>query len=173
MITESQNHRITDRLKTVYPTKTTFCRGYNYATFTQEWDLNLKFSKFPDNFLYFQISLTVYKIPWPWKKFNFPDFSLTRGKPEGIIIPDIAAEKCTLFLDSGWPQNFTNPDFSLIGIDFPWLSAFIVWQQCFHFEVKLWFKSHLPDAYIVILFFIHHKFWIWSKLCDILKCLFT
>ena len=29
-ITESWNHRITDMLKTVYPPKTLFCRGYNY-----------------------------------------------------------------------------------------------------------------------------------------------
>ena len=28
-MTESRNHRITDRLKTVYPPKTTFCGGYN------------------------------------------------------------------------------------------------------------------------------------------------
>ena len=38
----------------------------NDATFTQKFDLNLKFSKFPDNSLTFyciSISLTVYKIP--------------------------------------------------------------------------------------------------------------
>ena len=27
-MTESRNHRMTDRLKTVYPPKTTFCGGY-------------------------------------------------------------------------------------------------------------------------------------------------
>ena len=34
-ITESRNLGITDRLKTVYPPKTTFCGGYNYYLFSK------------------------------------------------------------------------------------------------------------------------------------------
>ena len=35
MLTESRNHGITDRLKTVYPPKTSFCGGYNNKQWTE------------------------------------------------------------------------------------------------------------------------------------------
>ena len=33
MLTELRNHGMTDRLKTVYPPKTSFCGGYNKTSF--------------------------------------------------------------------------------------------------------------------------------------------
>ena len=41
MLTEGQNHRIWDILKTVYPTKTPFCRGIvtNKINPSHKWDL--------------------------------------------------------------------------------------------------------------------------------------
>ena len=42
-ITESRNHGMTDRLKTVYPPKTSFCGGYNYED-TNGIDLDLVMS---------------------------------------------------------------------------------------------------------------------------------
>ena len=39
MLTESQNHGITDMLKTVYPTKTTFCWGYKDTQVLTNMDL--------------------------------------------------------------------------------------------------------------------------------------
>ena len=39
-MTESRNDGMTDRLKTVYPPKTTFCGGYNYVSLS---DFKLSF----------------------------------------------------------------------------------------------------------------------------------